>query len=129
MAGGRGETVVRVEGGRELRRRLRRVEGGLDRLKAAHRQVASTVLGAARPGTPHVTGTLASSGRSSGTNTLSVIRYGGARVPYAGPIHYGWPARNIQAQPWLLTAARASEPAWLSTYNESVRRLVEETSA
>jgi hypothetical protein len=126
---GRGQTVVQVTGGRELRRRLRTIEGGLDRLKDAHREVARTVLSGARPSAPVRTGRLAGSGRASGTNTMSIIRYGGARIPYGGPIHYGWPARHIAPQPWLLNEAQRSEPLWLARYNEHVRQLVEETSA
>lgn len=118
---------MRVEGGRELRRRLRTIEGGLDDLKAAHREVAQTVTAASRRTAPHRTGRLGQSGRGSGTNTMSVVRYGSARIPYAGPIHYGWPARGIVAQPWLLETARRTEPVWLEQYNSAVAELVERT--
>lgn len=123
----RGRTVVQVEGGRELRRRLRTIEGGLDRLKAAHREVATYVTGMSRTMAPRRTGRLAATARGSGTNTMSVVRYGTARVPYAGPIHYGWPARNIRPNEWLITAAQRGEPTWLARYNLHIRRLVEET--
>lgn len=123
-----GHTVVTVEGGRELRRRLRRIEGGLDELKAEHRWIGSYVLGRSRAGTPHgATGRLAASGRSSGTNTFSVVRYGSARVPYAAVIHYGWPARHIQPHEWVVDAAQRSETVWVNHYNQTIERLVERT--
>ena len=36
-------------------------------------------------------------------------------VPYAGPIHFGWPARNIEPQPFLYDALddKADEVAHL----------------
>lgn len=123
----RGQTVVRVEGGRELRRRLRTIEGGLANLKTEHRWVADYVLSAAAPGAPRRTGRLASNGRASGTQTASIVRYGGARVPYAGPIHYGWPDRHISPHPWVIDAAQNTQGVWLNRFNSAIHRLVEET--
>lgn len=122
-----GRTLVRVEGGRELRRRLKTVENGLGRLKAGHRWVADFVLGWSGRDAPRRTGRLASNGRASGTNTASIVRYGGARVPYAGPIHYGWPARHIQPHEWVISAAQRSEGVWLPYFNSVIEELVEET--
>lgn len=128
MARSRGRTVVAVEGERELRRRLRRVEGGLAELKAAHKEVATSVANWSRPRTPRRTGRLAATARASGTNTASIVRYGNARVPYAAPIHYGWPARHIAPQEWLIRTAQQTERTWVAMYNQHVRRLVERTS-
>lgn len=128
MAASRGQTVVRVEGLRDLQRRLRQIDRGLvDGFKDVHRIIALTVLSRAQPGAPQRSGRLLRSGRASGTQRTSTVRYGGARVPYAGPIHYGWPVRKIEPHPWLLEAAHTSEPTWLETYNAHLRRLVEET--
>ncbi|MFJ9433689.1 hypothetical protein ACIRQY_29105 [Streptomyces sp. NPDC101490] len=129
MAGARGTTIVRVVGGRELRRRLRTVEGGLDDLRDAHRWVAAYVGALARAGAPVRTGRLAATERDSGTRTTSVVRFGRATAPYAGPIHYGWPARHIAAQPWVVTAAQASESVWTAYYESAVADLVERTPA
>ena len=38
------------------------------------------------------------------------VSVGRATVPYAGAIHWGWPARNISAQPFLTDAAKQTEP-------------------
>ncbi|GAA2118607.1 hypothetical protein GCM10009802_20330 [Streptomyces synnematoformans] len=123
----RGQTVVAVEGGRELRRRLRDIDGGLEDLKTQHRWVARYVTQAALPGTPRRTGRLASTGRASGTKTASIVRFGRASVPYAGPIHYGWPARHIPAHPWVIDAAQRTEPVWRGHFEDSIRTLVERT--
>ena len=41
-------------------------------------------------------------------------------MPYAGPIHWGWPAHHIEAQPFLSDAAKATEPQWRSEYMKAV---------
>lgn len=116
---------VRVEGARELRRSLRRAAGNLDDLKAAHGLAGAVVAGAAKPRTPRRSGRLASSVRSSGTTTAAVIRAGYASVPYAGPIHWGWPARHIKPQPWLSETATATEPSWLPIYEHAVEAVLD----
>lgn len=49
---------------------------------------------------------------------------GGAATPYAGPIHWGWEARNIEPQPWIAEAAQDTEPQWLGMYEEDVQRVL-----
>lgn len=122
-----GHTVVQVEGGRALRRRLRTIEGGLAELKQEHKWVADYVQRRAQPATPRRSGRLAASGRSSGTNTASIVRYGSKRVPYAPPIHYGWPARHIPAREWVVDAALRSEPVWAQHFMSTITQLVERT--
>jgi hypothetical protein len=39
---------------------------------------------------------------------------------YAGPIHYGWPARDIVGQPFVIDAAQATEPTWLPAYEAEI---------
>jgi phage gpG-like protein len=53
---------------------------------------------------PVLTGRLRDSIRAGRGKTKAVVRAGGAQVPYAPIIHYGYPARNIQARPYLLEA-------------------------
>lgn len=53
---------------------------------------------------------LAGSVRAGRSKNKAVVRAGGARVPYAGPIHFGWPARNIKPQPFLTKTAEEKQP-------------------
>tara|TARA_R110000822_G_scaffold123979_1_gene258491 strand:+ start:5489 stop:5890 length:402 start_codon:yes stop_codon:yes gene_type:complete len=53
---------------------------------------------------PVLTGRLASTLRAGKGKTKAVVRIGGAKAPYAGVIHYGYPARNIQPAPFVLEA-------------------------
>lgn len=108
-----------IEGARQLRKTLKGADPLLlDRIKAAHRQAADTVKSAAE--VPHLTGRLGATVRASGTKTAAVVRAGTARVPYAGPIHWGWGRRHIKAQPFLSEAAQRTEPTWFEAYHREV---------
>jgi hypothetical protein len=113
-----------VEGGKELRRSLKQVEDGLKDLKAVHAEVGGIVADEARATAPTLTGALAGSVRPGATLRGAVIRAGGARVPYAGVIHWGWPRRNIVGQPFMTSAASDTEPTWLARYEARIDELL-----
>ena len=114
---GRGPTV-KVEGAARLRRTMRQAGLDLEDLKAAHARAVKIAEGAVQA--PRRSGRLAGTVRSAGTKTAGILRAGRASVPYAGPIHWGWKARGITAQPFLSDAAQRSEPRWLPVYTEAV---------
>lgn len=114
--------ALQVEGARELRRALKAAGVGIQDLKDANRQVADVVLAAADP--PHRTGRLAGSERAAGTQAAAIVRAGGARTPYAGPIHWGWPARNIVANPWITRAAESTEARWMAEYQQHIDTII-----
>lgn len=109
---------IRVDGARQLRANLRRAGDDLGDLRDAHAAAARIVVGGTIA--PSRTGTLAGSVRGSGTKTASIVRAGSKRVPYAGPIHWGWRRRNIEPQPFLTTAAAATEPRWVGLFVEAM---------
>ncbi|HAT1137143.1 TPA: HK97 gp10 family phage protein [Corynebacterium striatum] len=116
---------LKLEGGRNLRRTLREAGSDLTELKAANAQAASIVAGRAQSWAPVVSGRLAATVRSSGTKTAGIVRAGNNRksasgVPYAAPIHWGWKARNIKANPFLSYSAQSTEPTWLALYESLV---------
>lgn len=116
---------LKLEGGRNLRRTLREAGSDLTELKAANAQAASIVAGRAQSWAPVVSGRLAATVRSSGTKTAGIVRAGNNRksasgVPYAAPIHWGWKARNIRANPFMSYSAQATEPTWLALYESLV---------
>jgi hypothetical protein len=120
---GRG-VVVKLEGAAQLRRTLRAAGDDLSDLKRAHQAAADVVAPAARSGAPFLTGRLSGSVRGSGTKTAALVRAGSARVPYAGVQEYGWPARGIPAQAYLVPAAEATETTWYGAYLAEVDRIV-----
>lgn len=116
---------VRVEGLPQLRRQLRQLQGNVDDLKAANAAVAAFVAAAAASRAPKRTGRLAASVRGNKAVGRAQVRGGGARVPYAGPIHWGWPARGIEGRPFVVDAAQATEPTWLPMYERAVQQAVD----
>jgi hypothetical protein len=118
------DPIVRVEGARQLRRALSRAGDDLSDFRDANAEVARIAGAAGRSRAPRRTGTLAASVRTSGTKTQAVVRAGGARVPYAGPIHWGWAARHIAPHPFLSEGAQATEPVWLAVYMAKIDRII-----
>lgn len=118
---------LKIEGGRQLRRTLRDAGSDLSDLKNANAQAARIVSGRAQSWAPARTGRLKSTVRSSGTKTAGIVRAGNNRksesgVRYAAPIHWGWKARNIKANPFLSYSAQATEPTWIRLYESLVNK-------
>lgn len=118
------DPIVRLDGARQLRRALSRAGDDLADLRAANAQAAGIAASGARVRVPERSGRLAASVRPGATKTQAVIRAGSARIPYAGPIHWGWAARHIAPHPFLSEGAQATEPAWLGVYTAALERLV-----
>ncbi|WP_024794198.1 hypothetical protein [Tomitella biformata] len=118
------QAVVSVEGGRQLRASMRRAGVDVTQLKETHKEVAGVVTRAGQPSTPRRSGKLASSVRPGATQTAAIVRAGGARIPYANAIHWGYKKRNIAAQPWLSDAARKEEPRWFGMYTEEIEAIL-----
>ena len=96
-------------------------------IKRMHLEAAEKVAVTARARAPRRSGRLAGSIRPSGTQTGAAVRAGGARVPYAGPIHFGWRARNIEPNPFLYDALDARRDTTIAAYERQLRALVERT--
>lgn len=111
---------VKVEGARRLRRTLRQAGDDLGEMREAHATAARIAARASKALAPRLTGTLASTVRGAGTKTAAVMRAGFTKVPYAGPIHWGWPSRGIPAQPFMSDGARQSEGQWLPFYEAAI---------
>ena len=97
---------VEIEGVTSLARTLRQagLEGARDFLLAANKEAARAVESAARSLVPRRSGRLADTLRSAGNAKGGVVLAGKAKVPYAGPIHFGWFRRNIRPQPFIFQA-------------------------
>lgn len=117
------QDAARVEGLSAFIRAMREAQADLDELKDATQRAGAIVLAAATGRAPRRSGALAGSGRASRTARRAIVRFGSARVPYAGPIHWGWPRRHIAAQPFGIDAARATEPLWLAGFARDLERI------
>lgn len=119
---------VEVKGAKELRKQLKAAGDDLGDLKDTHKKIAQIVEFDALQLAPVVTGGLVGSIRASGTQTSAIVRAGRKSVPYAGPIHWGWPARNIAAQPFLVDAQSQKYEDWMSEYTDLVDRALTKIS-
>ena len=122
------EGPIRIKGLRELQRELRSLSGGRFRRELSktnrdyvQRNLAPEVAAAA----PHRTGTLAASVRGLGRATAARLAVGSeVRVPYAGPINFGWPARNIAPQEFIYSTIGRDTDDLLDRYEEALRDLL-----
>lgn len=117
--------IVSIEGEKKLRASLKKAGHDLSELKEAHRVAAEIVNEAAIRLAPVRTGALKKTLRAAGTNTMAVVRGGYKRTPYAPPIHWGWPKRNIEANPFISEAATATEHIWITAYEQHVEKAIE----
>ena len=123
------DPAIKVDGLNELRRELRRVKDQeLDaEMKQIHQELAREVVALAVPHVPVKSGRLRASVRSSGTVRDAVGRAGGASVPYAGPIHWGWKAHHIEPHPFLTDAAAVLEQNITDRYDRQVAEMLDRT--
>jgi HK97 gp10 family phage protein len=119
------QPLVTVVGGKELRKTLKAAGDNLADLKAVHQAAGNVVVARAQAIAPRRSGALAGSIRAAKLASGVAVRAGSARVPYAGPIHWGWPARNIAAQPFLTNAAQQTEPEWTALYEEALDKIID----
>jgi hypothetical protein len=119
------QPALRVDGARQLRAALKRAGVDVQDLKAAHLAVAKLVKASADPRAPRRTGRLAGTTKAYGTQAGARVQAGRKAVPYAGPIHWGWPRRNIRPQPWLWDAAQRTEPAWSREYLAALETIID----
>lgn len=101
-----GQGRLEIDGLREVLRDIRRLgDDARDDMKDTHRKAGEIVASVARGIAPVRTGRLASTIISAPTQRQGRVRVGrGQSIPYAGPIHFGWPARRIAPQPFVYDA-------------------------
>lgn len=119
---------VHVEGLKRLTRQLKKLDADAPKkVKALNRRGAAVVAATAAVIAPKRTGRLARNVRPGASAKAGVVRAGGAAVPYAGPIHFGWGARNIEPQPFLYDALDARKDEVFYAYDRGIRQLIDET--
>lgn len=124
---GADEAPIRADilGLREVQRDLRKLgDDTKTELKDTHKAAAEIVVLGAKRLVPYRTGRLADSIRALATNTSGKVRAGSASVPYAGPIHFGWPARRIAPQPFIYDAMDARVDEIRGLYDQRIEELI-----
>jgi hypothetical protein len=116
--------TVKVEGARELRRAMKGAGQSLKDLTSVHRDVGQVVMNAAQA--PVRTGRLQASMKSAPTGTKARVS---STLPYAAPIHWGVPSRNLSPNPWISRAAESTEQTWTNLYHTRVQELADQVQA
>lgn len=123
---GKPPAEIAVVGLAELSRLFRAAGGDLsEELREANKAAAEVVAAEARGRVPRRSGRLAKSIRATGGVRVAAVRAGGARMPYAGPIHFGWPAHNIRPQPFLYDAADDRRTEVIAVYEKNIADLID----
>lgn len=102
--------AVQVEGLNQAVRALKRYGVEVADLKGVFAEVASEGARLASGYAPKSSGRLAGSVRGNKAQNRAVIVAGGARVPWAGPVNYGWRKRNIRPREFMQRADAALAP-------------------
>jgi hypothetical protein len=115
---------VQVEGLRETVRALQRAGIEVQDLKEIFGGIAAEGASVAAGFAPRLTGRLAASIRGNRAKNRSVIAAGRARIPYAGPINYGWRARGIEPSMFMQRADKVMEPRAVQMLDEGLTALI-----
>jgi len=122
MAGGEG---VRVQGLNALTRDLQKLGAEVDDLKDVFGEIAKEGAELASSFAPVRTGRLRDTLRGNRAKNKAVITAGRARVPYAGAINYGWPARNITGALFMQKADAELSPRAVDMLDAGIDRIIE----
>jgi hypothetical protein len=94
-------------------------------MKELMHSTGEIVATAARRRAPYQSGALQGSIRAGRGKTKAVVRAGSkARVPYAGVVHYGWPARNITGSEFMVDALEDSRDEAFLHINAGIKDLL-----
>jgi hypothetical protein len=115
--------TVTIKGVNEVIRSLKQYQGAVDDLKDANAAIGNKVAVTAKATAPYLSGRLAGTVRANRAMKKVQIKAGGAAVPYAGVIEYGWPARNIEAQPYLRRAAWDNREYAKNEYSKNLQAI------
>lgn len=120
----RGGGSVKVEGLTALVRDMQALGVEVDDLKAAFGTIADRGAQLAASFAPRRTGKLAASIKPSKAKNKAIVRAGGARVPYAGAVNYGWPAHGIRASRFLQRTDEALAPDAVNEIDTALTKLI-----
>lgn len=120
--------AIKVSGLREAIAAAKTLDAKLPKeLVRIARDAAKLVVPIAQSLVPRQSGALGSTIRVGATARSAVVKVGTPAVPYAGPIHWGWPRRNIEPQPFLVDALALAQPEIVEQYARDLESFIERT--
>lgn len=115
---------VQVTGLTQVVRALEQVGIEVDDLKDAFAKIAAEAAEKAADAAPKRTGRLAGDIRGNRAKSKAVVTAGRSSIPYAGPINYGWPTRNIKPALFMQEADRQMEPVALRMLEDEINSVI-----
>ena len=116
---------IRVRGLNEAVRALKVIGVPAKEISQAGFEAGQVVADEARTLVPVKTGKLKNSIRVAKQQRAIVVRAGGARVPYANPIHWGWFRRGIMPNPFFSKALKLNIEEIYSRYFDNMNQLIQ----
>ena len=120
------EANISIQGVKEVTDSLNKMARDLESNIELNEELSTTLSQKASALAPRLTGALASSVVGNPSAEKAQILAGSAAVPYAGVIEYGWPQRNIAAQPYLNPAVNNNMGYIIEKYNESIQNAIKQ---
>jgi hypothetical protein len=118
--------AITVEGIKQVTDSLKKLNKDLESNIELNKELSTTLSQKASAMAPKLTGALASSVVGNPSAEKAQILAGSAAVPYAGVQEYGWPLRNIEAQPYLNPAVRDNMGYIIEKYNDSIQAAIKQ---
>lgn len=112
---------VTLKGVREVATLIKQLSDDIESNIELNQELSQTLSQKASSMAPKLTGELASSVKGNASGQKAQVMAGSAAVPYAGVIEYGWPDKNIQAQPYLRPAVYNNIGFIVEKYNDSIK--------
>lgn len=116
---------LQIEGLRDVQKAMRNFsDDSRNDMKETHRKAGQIVVDGAARLVPVRSGALLASLKSAPTQRQGRVRVGSAAVPYAGPIHFGWPARHIQPNPFIYEVLDGRRQEVYAIYAQRISELI-----
>jgi hypothetical protein len=116
---------LEIDGLRDVQKAMRNFsDDSRNDMKETHRRAGQIVVDGAARLVPVRSGALLASLKSAPTQRQGRVRVGSAAVPYAGPIHFGWPARNIQPNPFIYEVLDGRRQEVYALYADRISQLI-----
>jgi HK97 gp10 family phage protein len=112
---------ISIEGVKQVTDTLDKLSRDLEKNTSLNKELSSTLADKASAMAPKLTGALASSVQGNASDTKAQILAGSDAVPYAGVQEYGWPQKNIKAQPYMRPAVFNNMGYIIEKYNDSIK--------
>lgn len=114
--------MIRISGLEEVERDLARI--GVKLADLDFTSIANEGMRLAASFAPKRSGKLAASIKASKAKSRATIRAGGARVPYAAAINYGWRKRNIEPAEFMQRADQVLRQRVPAELEAQMRRII-----